>query len=290
LFNLAVEMLMYSKSRCMSAVIGITVAFFLCAAQVGLLVGWCNTTSAIIRHADADVWVMAKEICAFDYGTAIPENRIYQVRSIPGVAWAEGMLQRDDLAIYTNLSRFVEPANSVLAEKPAGAGDKFERRGLEWLIALARVEHQAALVCFTASRSPLSAELPATGGRGAYQELLADGARMHYWAWRQAREKVKSGDLNGGDLVSEARRTVLALEFTKAAMLAASVEEVGAWQQRQHELEQDKDRLVERIGSEAEQRKVAEIDAPRLLFDDGGGDKGRRDDDDPDNSPREVHD
>lgn len=92
MFKVATEMLMYSKPRCLSAATGIMVAFFLCAAQIGLLVGWCNTTSAIIRHADADVWVMAKETCAFDYGTAIPQNRVYQVRSVPGVAWAEGML------------------------------------------------------------------------------------------------------------------------------------------------------------------------------------------------------
>lgn len=92
MFKIALEMMLHVKTRCLSAVAGITVAFFLCTAQIGLLVGWCSTTSAIIRHADADVWVMAKETCAFDYGTAIPKSRIYQVRSVPGVAWAEGML------------------------------------------------------------------------------------------------------------------------------------------------------------------------------------------------------
>jgi putative ABC transport system permease protein len=63
----------------------------LSAAQVGLMVGWCNTCTAIIRHADVDVWVMAEQNPAFDYGTPIPRQRLYQVRSVPGVAWAEGM-------------------------------------------------------------------------------------------------------------------------------------------------------------------------------------------------------
>lgn len=71
--------------------LGLGLLFFLAAAQVGLLVGWCNTNSAIIRHANADVWVMAQRTPAFDYGTAIPQHRIYQVRSVPGVQWAEGM-------------------------------------------------------------------------------------------------------------------------------------------------------------------------------------------------------
>jgi putative ABC transport system permease protein len=55
------------------------------------MVGWCNTNSALIRHASADVCVMAPQTPAFDYGTAIPRNRVYQVRSVPGVDWAEGL-------------------------------------------------------------------------------------------------------------------------------------------------------------------------------------------------------
>jgi len=73
-------------------VIGIAIAFFLAAAQIGLLVGWINTNSAIINHAGVDIWVMAKETRTFDYGTAIPRHRIEQVGSIKGVTWTEGLL------------------------------------------------------------------------------------------------------------------------------------------------------------------------------------------------------
>jgi putative ABC transport system permease protein len=55
------------------------------------MVGWCNTCSAIVRHAGVDVWVLAPQTCAFDYGTAIPKHRLYQVRNVPGVAWAEAL-------------------------------------------------------------------------------------------------------------------------------------------------------------------------------------------------------
>lgn len=87
----AVKMLLHNKVRSVSTTIGVAVAFFLSAAQIGLMIGWCNTTSAIIRHANADVWVMAEQNPAFDYGTPIPKQRLYQVRSVPGVAWAETM-------------------------------------------------------------------------------------------------------------------------------------------------------------------------------------------------------
>jgi putative ABC transport system permease protein len=84
-------MLAHKPIRLLVTWAGLGVLFFLAAVQLGLLVGWCNTVSAIVRHADADVWVMAEKAPAFDYGTAIPRQRVYQARSIEGVAWAEGL-------------------------------------------------------------------------------------------------------------------------------------------------------------------------------------------------------
>jgi putative ABC transport system permease protein len=84
-------MLWHKPVRLGATLVGLGGLFFLTAAQVGLLVGWCNTTSALIRHAPADVWVMAEQTPAFDYGTAIPRERIYQARGVPGVAWAQGL-------------------------------------------------------------------------------------------------------------------------------------------------------------------------------------------------------
>ena len=88
---ISLRMLFHQWPRFFLAVAGIGIAIFLTSAQLGLLVGWCDTNSAIIRHADADIWVIASQTPAFDYGTAIPRNRVYQVRNIEGVAWAEGL-------------------------------------------------------------------------------------------------------------------------------------------------------------------------------------------------------
>jgi putative ABC transport system permease protein len=82
---------LHSKARSISTLVGIAVAFVLSSAQIGLMVSWCYTVSAIVRHADVDVWIMAEQTPAFDYGTPIPEGRVHQVRSVPGVAWAETM-------------------------------------------------------------------------------------------------------------------------------------------------------------------------------------------------------
>jgi putative ABC transport system permease protein len=90
--QVAWRMLAHKPVRLLVTWTGLGVLFFLAAAQVGMLVGWCNTCSAIIRNADADVWVMTEQNPAFDYGTAIPRQRIYQARSVDGVDQAEGMI------------------------------------------------------------------------------------------------------------------------------------------------------------------------------------------------------
>ena len=83
--------------------LGTAVAFFLCAAQFGLLVGWCNTNSAIIRHAGADVWVMARaDPCLrLRYGDP-PEPRSIRSgtsrgwRGRKGCSWGGTIWQRPD--------------------------------------------------------------------------------------------------------------------------------------------------------------------------------------------------
>ncbi len=87
--RLAVGMLRHNRVRTAFTVAGVAAAFFLAAAQFGLLVGWINTNTALLRHAGADLWVLAEQAPAFDYGTAIPRRRLYQARSVPGVDWAE---------------------------------------------------------------------------------------------------------------------------------------------------------------------------------------------------------
>ena len=91
MLQVAWQMLAHRPVRSLMTVCGLGILFFLSAAQVGLLVGWCRTCTALIRNAAADVWVMSEQTPAFDYGTAIPHQRLYQVRSVPGVAWAEGL-------------------------------------------------------------------------------------------------------------------------------------------------------------------------------------------------------
>ncbi|MCH7728395.1 MAG: hypothetical protein IH991_18245, partial [Planctomycetes bacterium] len=88
----------------------------------------------------------------------------------------------DQYAVYTNLSRKVEKGKSSLAEPKKAKDDQFERRGLAWVIALARIETGAMLATFTDLPTPFAAVRPGRYELHAYLELLLDGARTHYWA------------------------------------------------------------------------------------------------------------
>ena len=77
--------------RFLLTVAGVGVAFFLSALTDRPFGRLVQHKFSAIRHSGADVWVMSPQTPAFDYGSAIPRNRVYQVRSVPGVAWAEGM-------------------------------------------------------------------------------------------------------------------------------------------------------------------------------------------------------
>ena len=53
MIGISFRMLADNRSRLVLTILAIAVLFFLSASTVGLLVGWCMTTSAIVRHADA---------------------------------------------------------------------------------------------------------------------------------------------------------------------------------------------------------------------------------------------
>ena len=90
-WQLAWAMLIHNSSRLVFTVFGVATAFLLAAAQLGLLVGWTNTNTALITHANADIWLVAEQTPAWDFGTAIPRQLIYKARSVAQVRWTRGL-------------------------------------------------------------------------------------------------------------------------------------------------------------------------------------------------------
>lgn len=221
-----------------------------------------------------NVKILARLVGYLEYKQSLDHFQRFLASATPDeLAAADELVRdRDELVVYTNLSQLLDPAARVADESRASAADTFERRGLEWVIALARLEHQAMLVGFTAEPAPLLDSLPPAHAGEAYSELLLDGARMHYFAWRQAREKARGGLPLGPDLISEARRAALTIELLQAAearrseaigeTIGEAAGETAGWRQ---ELERYLDQVVERIRSDNELLPLAGLDAPRVV-------------------------
>ncbi|MBW3598372.1 MAG: hypothetical protein KY475_14005 [Planctomycetes bacterium] len=147
---------------------------------------------------------------------------------------------RDEFAVYTNLSRRLEAAPSSLSELESQG--PVERRGLAWMMALARVELGAMAAGFTEHPRPFAMIAPSQYEAPAYLELLLDGARTHVLALRNdpaaqyyasmrgrsvtVREAVygpsgqgtpQTAAANEQRALAYARRVVVADEFIKAA-------------------------------------------------------------------------
>lgn len=87
--SIARKNLFHDKIRFVVAQAGITLAVVLITIQLGVYLAFLANTSVLIDHTEADVWVTAHGLENFDFGRPFSEKKLYQVREVPGVLWAE---------------------------------------------------------------------------------------------------------------------------------------------------------------------------------------------------------
>ena len=109
---LAWTMLLHNLSRLLFTILGVGTAFFLAAVQFGILLGWIYATTALINHANVDLWLMAKHTPTFEYGAPIPKQTVYLARSTTGVKWAQ--------ALFVSWSAWVRPNGSSISSQLIG--------------------------------------------------------------------------------------------------------------------------------------------------------------------------
>src|SRR5260370_42124085 len=95
--RLAYRNLFRDRTRFVVTLTGIAFAIVLLLIQLGLFIGFTVTTSGIIDHSNADLWICAKGVQYFEMGFPLPERKLFQVLSVPGVAAAG-----KDLVQFTN--------------------------------------------------------------------------------------------------------------------------------------------------------------------------------------------
>lgn len=123
--------------------------------------------------------------------------------------------EQEQFIVYTNLSRRLEGKTSSLSERKQNPNDTFKRHGLNWMIALAKVELGAMLAGFTSHTKPFQVIPPTRYEIHAYREILLDGLRTHYWALKKdpvIRNYRKTG-LPDNQLLAYNRRMNVASQF-----------------------------------------------------------------------------
>lgn len=86
---LAFKILFQERGRLAVTLVGIVFSTVLTLMEVAIYFGMMGNATGVVRHTDADVWVMSKNVPNFDFSQPFPANRINQVRAFDEVLWAE---------------------------------------------------------------------------------------------------------------------------------------------------------------------------------------------------------
>lgn len=92
MFWLAFKTLIREKGRLIITLTGIIFSTVLTLAQVSMYLGMMGNATGVIRHMDADIWVMSKNVQDFDFSNPFPEDRINRVRAFDDVVWADRLI------------------------------------------------------------------------------------------------------------------------------------------------------------------------------------------------------
>ncbi len=91
-FLLAWRNLAFDRSRFAITMVGIVFAVVLTAVQIGLFFGFTATTTAVIEHTRADLWVVVHGLRNFEIAMPQLERHRNIVMEVPGIARAEALL------------------------------------------------------------------------------------------------------------------------------------------------------------------------------------------------------
>jgi putative ABC transport system permease protein len=83
---LAWQNLVHDWVRLVVTLIGVVFAVVLMNTEFGLFLGFAKTTSGLIDHSHADLWIMAPGTQDVDQVAVISERKLYQALAVPGVA------------------------------------------------------------------------------------------------------------------------------------------------------------------------------------------------------------
>ena len=87
--SLAIRNLLHDKVRLIVTLTGIVFAVVLICIQIGLFLGFSESTSNVIDHSGADLWVTSRGVRYLEESGVFSEHKLYQVLAAPGVIEAQ---------------------------------------------------------------------------------------------------------------------------------------------------------------------------------------------------------
>lgn len=85
----AFRMLFQERGRLIITLVGIVFSTVLTLIEVGIFLGMMGNATSVVRHTDADIWVVSQNVPNFDFSQPFPAYRINCVRALDDVLWAE---------------------------------------------------------------------------------------------------------------------------------------------------------------------------------------------------------
>jgi len=86
---LAFKTLFQERGRLVITLVGIVFSTVLTLLEVAIYIGMMGNATGVVRHTDADIWVMSKNVPNFDFSQPFPAYRIDRVRAFDQVLWAD---------------------------------------------------------------------------------------------------------------------------------------------------------------------------------------------------------
>jgi hypothetical protein len=207
-----------------------------------------TTTIGATYIPDINPQLVNRVVGSLEYGRALALLSQFLAAASPDeIRVAEQIVSdHDEFTVYTNLSRRIEARPGPLSEQSDRAQDKFARRGIAWIMALARVEVAAMAAGFSPDPEPFAKGRPSPYELAAYREMLEDSMRTHYWSLNRDRTPgtMRRGVTSDQQGIAYVRRTTLALKFLREVrnerqgqLTLVQQTELDTWEQQLRDLQ-----------------------------------------------------
>jgi putative ABC transport system permease protein len=91
---LAWRNLSHDRARFVVTLVGVLFAVLLMGVELGLLLGFARTTSSLVDHTDADLWITPAGTTNVDIAGRLDERRRFEALAVPGVAQVDQLMMQ----------------------------------------------------------------------------------------------------------------------------------------------------------------------------------------------------